>query len=89
MANGDVPSECEQDLADLKAVFDLCYEADMRAIKKWQDATGKSLVWPDSANLTGWLLEQIDKLEEDLEDCRNERDDLEEQLEEVRECVEA
>lgn len=44
--------------------FDLRWNADMRAIKRWQAATGRELVWPDHADLCVWLLEQLDAVEE-------------------------
>ena len=46
--------------AELEAGFDLRWNADMRAIKRWQAATGRILVWPDHADLCVWLLEQLD-----------------------------
>lgn len=46
-------------LAELEAVFDLRWRADMRAIKAWQAAhPGKELVWPDHADLVVWLMER-------------------------------
>lgn len=48
-------------LAELEALFDLRHNADMRAIKCWQEATGRDLIWPDQADLCVWLLEQLDK----------------------------
>lgn len=47
--------------AELEAGFDMRWNADMRAIKRWQQATGKILEWPDHADLCVWLLEQLDK----------------------------
>jgi hypothetical protein len=47
---------------ELEASFDLHWEADMRAIKKWQDETGKTLVWPDHADLYVWMMKQLDAL---------------------------
>jgi hypothetical protein len=45
----------------LEATFDLRWKADMRAIKRWQDAhPGNELVWPDHADLVVWLMEQLD-----------------------------
>jgi len=41
----------------LQLTFDLRWKADQRAIKRWQDATGKKLTWPDHADLVVWLLE--------------------------------
>jgi hypothetical protein len=44
-----------------RTVFDLRWQADMRAIKLWQAAhPGNDLVWPDHADLVVWLLEQRD-----------------------------
>jgi hypothetical protein len=40
--------------------FNLRWNADMRAIKRWQDATGQTLTWPDHADLVVWLLEQLE-----------------------------
>lgn len=41
----------------LQLTFDLRWKADQRAIKRWQDATGKKLTWPDHADLVVWILE--------------------------------
>lgn len=53
------------DAAELQAIFDLRYAADMRAIKLWQAAhPGNDLVWPDHADhadLVVWLLEDRDR----------------------------
>lgn len=46
--------------AELQATFNLRWDADMRAIKRWQAATGRELVWPDHADLVVWLLEQLE-----------------------------
>jgi hypothetical protein len=40
--------------------FDLRWDADMRAIRRWQAATGRQLTWPDHADLVVWLLEQLE-----------------------------
>src|SRR5690348_5000879 len=46
-------------LADLQRTFDLRWDADMRAIKRWQAAhPGSDLVWPDHADMVVWLLER-------------------------------
>jgi hypothetical protein len=48
------------DLEDMQRTFDLMWEADQRAIKRWQAAhPGNDLVWPDRSKLTEWLLEQL------------------------------
>lgn len=47
--------------ADHDRSFDLRWKADMRAIKRWQEAhPGNDLVWPDHADLCVWLMEQLD-----------------------------
>jgi hypothetical protein len=46
---------------ELEAMFDVRWKADMRAIKRWQAATGKTLIWLDHADLCVWLLEQLDQ----------------------------
>ncbi len=46
------------------ASFDLRWNADQRAIKLWQEATGRTLVWPDHADLCVWLLGELDKSRE-------------------------
>lgn len=63
--SGDQPDE----LRDLKATFDLRWDADMRAIKRWQAAhPGNELVWPDHADMVIWLLEQLDTARQLAED---------------------
>jgi hypothetical protein len=53
------------DVAELQATFDLRWQADQRAIKKWQAAhPGNELVWPDHADMVVWLLEQLDAQKE-------------------------
>lgn len=42
-------------------LFDLRWDADMRAIRMWQAETGRDLVWPDHADLVVWLLKKMDE----------------------------
>ncbi len=57
-------------LAELEALFDLRWAADMRAIKRWQAAgTGRELTHPDHADLVVWLLEQLDVVETHMADA--------------------
>ncbi len=51
-----------KELQDMNASFELRWKADMRAITRWQIATGRLLVWPDHADLCVWLMEQNDQL---------------------------
>jgi hypothetical protein len=45
--------------AELQRTFDLRWDADMRAIKRWQAVNpGNDLVWPDRADLVVWLLDR-------------------------------
>lgn len=48
-------------IIELEASANLRWNADMRAIKKWQEAhPGNDFVWPDHADLCVWLLEQLE-----------------------------
>lgn len=50
----------QAELNDIAATLRMVYEADMRAIKLWQEAhPGNDLVWPDRTQLVSWLLEQM------------------------------
>lgn len=65
-------AEAERDrlageVASLQNTFDLMWSADQRAIKLWQEATGKDHIWPDKAKTTLWLLERIDAAESELD----------------------
>ena len=53
-------------LVELEALFDLTWAADMRAIKLWQAATGRTRTWPDHTALVVWLLEKLDEAEAKL-----------------------
>lgn len=53
-------STLKAELNDLEDTLRMVYEADMRAIKLWQEAhPGNDLVWPDRTKLVSWLLEQM------------------------------
>ncbi len=51
-----------EELQGMNASFELRWKADMRAIERWQKATGRTHVWPDHADLCVWLMEQNDRL---------------------------
>jgi hypothetical protein len=51
-------------IAELEAVIDRQWEADMEAIKRWQEKTGRKLEWPDRKDLVFWLLEKLDEAEQ-------------------------
>jgi hypothetical protein len=53
----------KEEAESLQATFDLQWEADQRAIKRWQAAhPGNDLVWPDRADMVVWLMEKHAKL---------------------------
>lgn len=52
--------EAAESLREHEQSFDLRWNADMRAIKRWREATGRELTWPDHADLVVWLLEQLE-----------------------------
>jgi hypothetical protein len=61
---------------ELQASFDLRWNADMKAIARWQESTGRELVWPDHADLCVWLMQEIkrvgaerDELRQELAEC--------------------
>jgi hypothetical protein len=46
---------------ELEAGFDLRWNADMRAVRRWREGNpGNELVLPDHADLVVWLLEQLE-----------------------------
>ena len=49
----------EDQLADMQSVFDLRWDCDMRAIRRWQADTGRDFTWPDHTDLLVWLLVQL------------------------------
>lgn len=50
-------------LEDYEHTFELRRKADIRAIKRWQQAhPGSDHIWPDSADLCVWLMEQHDAI---------------------------
>lgn len=62
-------NELKAESDDLQQTFDLRWKADMRAIKRWQEAhPGNDLVWPDHADLCVWLLEELAKVKAERDD---------------------
>lgn len=47
------------EVVELQASADLRWKADMRAIKRWQEATGRDDVWPDHADLCVFLMDEL------------------------------
>lgn len=56
-------AEVEREQQEHATSFDIRWKADMRAIKRWQWATGRTTVWPDHADLCVWLMNQWDAAE--------------------------
>lgn len=51
---------------ELRQVFDMRWNADMRAIQRWREAhPGNDLVLPDHADLCVWLLEKLKPYEDE------------------------
>jgi hypothetical protein len=53
--------EIREELKEREQAFDRRWAADQRGIKRWQEATGKTMEWPDQAELIEWLLHQLDQ----------------------------
>lgn len=51
---------------ELEQTLDLMIAAQERAIKAWQQDTGRTMEWPDYTKLVSWLLERGDLLEQGL-----------------------
>lgn len=52
--------ELRREAAEHDASFQLRWKTDMRAIERWQKATGRTMTWPDHADLCCWLMDQLD-----------------------------
>ncbi len=55
-----------EELKDLNLTFDLRYKADVRAIEMWRKETGKELTIPDQADMCVFLLKELDKRSENI-----------------------
>lgn len=61
---------------DLQKTFDVRWDCDQRAIERWQEATGHKTVWPDGADLTVWLLTELEQAEAARDEALKELKDL-------------
>ena len=61
---------------ELQHTFELHYKADMRGIAAWQEATGKTLEWPDKSQLVEWMLSERDALQAKLAAARSAFDSI-------------
>ena len=56
----------KEKIKGLEVTLDLIHDADMRAIKLWQEAhPDKGNMWPDQAMMVCWLMERVKDLESD------------------------
>jgi len=59
MQLAEVNERLRAENAEVQGTLDRIWAADQRAIKAWQIANpGNELVWPDRAQLVGWLLDR-------------------------------
>jgi hypothetical protein len=59
--DGCLNCEAADQIEEHEQSFNLRWKADMRAIRRWQEAhPGNDLTWPDHADLCVWLLEQLE-----------------------------
>lgn len=62
-------------VAELEQTFNMRWEAQQHAIKRWQDAhPGNDLVWPDHADLIVWLLGELEAARTLIEELKIARD---------------
>ena len=63
----EIRKEYESRISELEAVFDTKWDAEQRAIKAWQEKTGKHMTWPDHAKMVEWLMDELDAARAALE----------------------
>lgn len=64
----DLLEEAADEIEKYDRSFDIRWEADMRAIKLWQEANpGNDLMWPDHADLCVWLMEELERYKKFVE----------------------
>lgn len=64
-------AELEGEIAEQQSSFELRWDADMRAIQQWQEATGKELQLPNHTDLCVWLMRQLDNAQAELARLRD------------------
>lgn len=62
------PEELRDRVLELEATLDLRWKASMRAVKRWEAATGIVLQHPDHADLVVWLLGELERKDERITD---------------------
>lgn len=65
-SRGDAVGMLVQENTDQRQTIALIHKASMRGIKMWQEKTGRDMVWPDHGDLCEWLLDEIDKRDEEI-----------------------
>ena len=61
----------KEQVKELEVTLDLIHDADMRAIKMWQEAhPDKENMWPDQAMMVCWLMERVKDLESERKSQR-------------------
>ena len=69
------------EVEEMNELFQAQWEADMRAVKLWQDATpGKEFTLPDRTNHVVWLLNRIEFDEKIYAEMREENERLKSEL---------
>lgn len=81
--------DLDEEIADHDIGFNLRWDADMRAIKRWQSETGRDLVWPDHADMVVWLLNKVDEICDVHDKLRIGMADKAEQITKQRDVAEA
>ena len=70
----EVIEQLQAEAAELEGIFDLQWEADMRAVKRWREAhPGNELVMPDRCDMVVWLLGLVERSAPPRGCCEGER----------------
>ena len=74
----------KEQVKELEVTLDLIHDADMRAIKMWQEAhPDKENMWPDQAMMVCWLMERVRELEAERNLLKSDLDKVERGYDEV------
>jgi len=74
----------KEQVKELEVTLDLIHDADMRAIKMWQEAhPDKENMWPDQAMMVCWLMERMRELEAERNLLKSDLDKVERGYDEV------
>lgn len=67
----DLLEQARIEVADYERATKASQAAEWRAVKRWREATGHARVIPDHETVVSFLLETVDKLEDELECLKN------------------